>query len=64
MLNSFQITLKLTLCKHAVKKLPFKIRYIPDQYKNQQMCDKAILENGGVLCKSLLLICFDLLDLF
>ena len=41
MLNSFQITLKLTLCKHAVKKLPFKIRYVPDQYKNQQMCDKA-----------------------
>ena len=25
------------------------IRYVPDQYKIQQMCDKAILENGGTL---------------
>ena len=28
--------------KNAVKKLPFVIRYVPDQYK-------AILENGGTL---------------
>ena len=35
------------MCKHAVKKLPFLIRYVPDQYKTQ--CDKAILENGGTL---------------
>ena len=33
--------------KHAVKKIPFLIRYVPDQCKTQQMCDKAILENGG-----------------
>ena len=37
------------MSKHAVKKLPFVIRYVPDQYKTQQMCDKAILENGGTL---------------
>ena len=35
------------VCKHAVKILPYLIRYVPDQYKNKQMCDKAILENGG-----------------
>ena len=33
--------------KHAVKNLPFVIRYDLDQYKTQQMCDKTILENGG-----------------
>ena len=37
------------MCKHAVKKLPFIIRYIPDQYKTQQMCDKALLENSRTL---------------
>ena len=36
-------------CKHAVTKLPFVISYVPDQYKTQQICDKAILENGGTL---------------
>ena len=37
------------MCKHAVKKLPYLLRYLPDQYKTQQMWDKAILENGGAL---------------
>ena len=37
------------MCKHAVKKLPFVIRYVPDQYKTQKMCNKAILENGRTL---------------
>ena len=37
------------MCKHAVKKLPFVIRYVPDQYKTQQMCDQAILENYWTL---------------
>ena len=37
------------MCKHAVKKLPYLIRYVPDQYKTQQMCDIATLENGGTL---------------
>ena len=37
------------MCKHAFKKLPFLIRYVPDQHKTQQICDKAILENGGTL---------------
>ena len=31
------------MCKHVLKKLPFVIRYVPDQYKAQQMCVKAIL---------------------
>ena len=33
------------MCKHLVKKLPYLLRYAPDQYKAQQMCDKAILKN-------------------
>ena len=31
------------MCKHAVKKLPYLLRYIPDQYNTQQMCDKSTL---------------------
>ena len=37
------------MCKHAVKKLLFLVRYVRDQYKTQQMCDKAILEHGETL---------------
>ena len=33
------------MCKHAVKMLPYLLKNVPDQYKSQQMCDKAILEN-------------------
>ena len=36
---------KKKMCKHTVKKLPSVIRYVPDRYKTQQMCDKTILEN-------------------
>ena len=36
-------------CKHAVKKLPYLLRYVPDQYKAQQMYYKAILEDVGTL---------------
>ena len=36
------------MCKHAAKKMRFVIRYVPDQYKTQEMCDKPILENGGI----------------
>ena len=35
------------MCKHTIKKLPSVIRYVPDRYKTQQMCDKTILENDG-----------------
>ena len=35
------------MCKHDVKKLPYLLRFVPDQY--QQMCYKAILKNGGTL---------------
>ena len=31
--------------KHAVTKLRYLLRYVPDQYKAEQMCDKAILGN-------------------
>ena len=37
------------MCKHAVKKLPFVIKYLPDRYMPQRMCDKVILENFGLL---------------
>ena len=37
------------MCKHAVTKLPYLLRYVLDRYKTQQMCDKAILENCGTL---------------
>ena len=36
------------MCKDAVKKLPRLLRNVPDRY-NQQMHDKAILENVGAL---------------
>ena len=35
-------------CKHSIKKLLFIIN-VPDQYKTQEMCDKAILENDRTL---------------
>ena len=35
--------------KYAVKKLPYLLSYVPDRYKTQPMCDKAVLENGGTL---------------
>ena len=37
------------MCNHAVKKLPYLLRYVLDRFKTQQMCDKAILEIGGTL---------------
>ena len=30
------------MCKHAVKKLSYLIYNVPDQYKTQQICDKAV----------------------
>ena len=35
------------MCKHAYKTLPFVLRHVPDQYKTQQRCNKAVLKNGG-----------------
>ena len=37
------------MCKNAAKKLPFVIKYVPDQYKTQKICDKANLEYGEML---------------
>ena len=37
------------MCKHAIQKFPYLLRYVPDQYKAQQISDKSILENGGTL---------------
>ena len=46
----FLIILKLKkMCNHAVKKLPDLLRYVSDQYKAQQISDKAFSENGGTL---------------
>ena len=38
-----------TMCNHVAEKLSFVIRYFPDQCRTQQMCDRTILENGGML---------------
>ena len=46
----FLIILKLKkICNRVVQKLPYLLRYLPVPCKAQQMCDKAILENGGTL---------------
>ena len=37
------------MCKHAVKKLPFLIKYVPDWYKTPQMCDKVRQGNDEML---------------
>ena len=37
------------MCKHAVKKSTYLLRYVPGWHKTQQMCNKAILENGATL---------------
>ena len=43
----FLIILKLRkIDKLEVKKLSYLLKYVPDQYKTQQMCEKTILENG------------------
>ena len=45
----------ITMCKHAVKKLPYLLRYVLDRYKTQQMFEKAILENFETMVCSWLL---------
>ena len=35
--------------KHAVKKLLYLLRQVPNQQKTQQMSNKAFIENGGTL---------------
>ena len=37
------------MCKQAVTKLPFVIRYDLCRYKTQRMCDTTILEKDGTL---------------
>ena len=29
--------------------MPFVLRYVPDPYNNEGMCDEVILENDGML---------------
>ena len=36
------------MCKHAVKKSPYLLTYVPDQYKTQQM-QELIIEIDGTL---------------
>ena len=35
------------VCKYPVEKLPYLLRYVYDWCKTYQMCNKAILKNGG-----------------
>ena len=37
------------ISKHAVKKLPYILRYVPDEHKSFNMDDKVILERNGLL---------------
>ena len=37
------------MSKHAIKKLPFIIKYVPGLYKTQRMCNKDILETSRML---------------
>ena len=37
------------MSKHANKKLPFGIRYVPDEYRAQPMCNKVVIQNDGTL---------------
>ena len=34
----------ILLCRQSVKELPYLLKHVPDGYKTQQMCNKAILE--------------------
>ena len=49
MKNLFLIIVKLKKCVSIQLKNYHLLRYVPDQYKTPQMCDKGILENGGRL---------------
>ena len=37
------------MCKNVVKKFPFVIKYVSDQYETKEMCDKVVIENGRML---------------
>ena len=37
------------MSNHSAEKLPFKIRYVPDEYNTKQMCNESILENEGII---------------
>ena len=33
----------------SIQLIPYLLWYVPDKYRSQQICDKAIMENGGAL---------------
>ena len=35
--------------RNPVNNFSFVIKYFPDQYKTQEICDKVFLENGGTI---------------
>ena len=37
------------ISKHDVEELSYLLIYVPYQYRTQQMCEKALFENGGTL---------------
>ena len=49
MVDSIDIYKSINVRIGTIIKITFLLRYNPDQHKTPQMCDKAILENGGTL---------------
>ena len=41
-------TIKLIKLRFLVKKLLFVVKYVPDQYKTNEMCGKVIIQNSGM----------------
>ena len=37
------------MCEHALKKLPFLMKFVFDRFKTLRMCNKVILENAEML---------------
>ena len=37
------------MCVKAVDNYPSTIKYVPDQYKTKEMCDKAVDDNANAL---------------
>ena len=45
---SYQFKTK-NLCKNAVNKFPYVLKYARDGYKTKEICDKVITENCRIL---------------
>ena len=38
------------MCDRIISDDPFSIKYVPDQYKSQKMCDKAVDDGLAKIC--------------